>query len=356
MIKVLTGLPGAGKTLRMIALIDEAIKAGRPVYVYGVEGLQPGGWEVLDDPNRWQDLPDGSAVFIDEAQKVWPSRRAGDPIPPVSALSEHRHRGFDFTLTTQHPTMLDSYVRKLVGEHQHVVRIFGGKAARLFIWQEMHDDPQSLATRDRSVSTVWRYPVALFQRYKSASLHTVKARIPARLLAIPFLVAIAGFLAWTGVDAISSIGEDSKLLRGEVGPTPPARQGPLASHLSGTAPAGVPAQLLPYVDRMRPEVKALPWTAPAYADRAPVSEPDVYCISTPNSCTCLTEQGTRLAVDAPTCRYIARHGVYNPYRRPLGQQPQTAQASSPGQTAAPGGLPTAAAAPFAGTPSTSARR
>lgn len=340
MIKVLTGLPGAGKTLRMVSLIDDAIKAGRPVYVYGVEGLQPGGWESLDDPNAWQSLPDGAAVFIDEAQKVWPSRRAGEPIPPVTALSEHRHRGFDFVLTTQHPTMLDSYVRKLVGEHQHVVRIFGGKAARLFIWQEMHDDPQSLATRDRAVGTVWRYPVALFQRYKSATLHTVKQRIPLRLLAIPVLVVVAALLAWSGVNAITGIGQDSKATS-----TGAESQGPVTASLYGGKPQTAAA--LPYLDRMRPEIPALPWTAPAFADRAPVSEPEIFCISSAKSCTCLSEQGTRIAADDSTCRYIARNGVYNPYRRPPGQSAPGAQPPGQGKTAASVGLPTAAAAPIA---------
>lgn len=33
-------------------------------------------------------------------------------------------------------------------------------------------------------------------------------------------------------------------------------------------------------------------------------------------CSCMTEQGTRYAMDKKICRSIAANGVYNPYRRP----------------------------------------
>src|SRR5687767_10170888 len=121
-IKLITGLPGAGKTLRAVYLARQAIKQGRPVFVYNINGLQPFGWHPLEDLNEWEKLPDGSLVIADEVQDVWKQRGFGDPIPPVQALSKHRHRGFDFVLLTQNPTFMDTYVRKLVNGHEHLIR------------------------------------------------------------------------------------------------------------------------------------------------------------------------------------------------------------------------------------------
>lgn len=148
MITLITGLPGAGKSLRMVQMIRDALKEGRNVYVDGIDGLQPFGWEPCE-LNDWENLPDGSLVVADEAQKTWGTRRAGDAPPSIRALSEHRHRGFDFVIGTQHPTMIDKYVRTLVGRHDHLLRQFGAPISRIVTWSECQDDPQSLATRQR---------------------------------------------------------------------------------------------------------------------------------------------------------------------------------------------------------------
>jgi hypothetical protein len=70
----------------------------------------------------------------------------------------------------------------------------------------------------------------------------------------------------------------------------------------------------------------MPWTAPAYADLQLAPEPPrIFCVlSGPgyqvddvyrenSSCTCLTEQGTRYALEMQACATIARHGQYEPY-------------------------------------------
>lgn len=316
MIRLITGLPGAGKSLRAVWYISEAEKAGRPVYVAGVDGLSPGDWESCD-PNRWQDLPDGALIVVDEAQKVWPTRRVGEPPAHIRALSEHRHRGFDFILLTQHPAMVDKYVRTLVGEHQHVIRQFGTQTAKLVTWSECYEDPQSLVTRQRGTESLWRYPRALFGRYKSASMHTVKARLPTRLLLLPVGFLVMLVCAYFGYRSVSGIGSAV------------AESAPAAA-ITG-ARSSVPGTLPPddYVARLIPRVAGQPWTAPVFDGLEVQAEPEIYCVDIDDGaeCRCYTEQITRLLVPRSRCRAIAHAGVYNPFRAPWEDQelPATAQ-------------------------------
>ncbi|WP_199101140.1 hypothetical protein [Dyella sp. ASV21] len=91
---------------------------------------------------------------------------------------------------------------------------------------------------------------------------------------------------------------------------------------------------------LKPRIAGQPWTAPAYDDRQVVSEPEVYCIAADDGrCSCITEQGTKYAMDHTLCRLTASEGNYNPTRRP--SQPLPVQ---PAQTAVQG-APVVAAAP-----------
>ena len=182
---------------------------------------------------QWESLPDGSVVVIDECQKVFPARKLTDPLPPVTALSEHRHRGFDFVLVTQSPMMMDSYVRRLVGEHVHCVRRFGLKGCTRYTWGECVDDPQSHTMRSRAIESVWKYPHTLFPLYASATLHTVKTKLPLRMVLIPVGVVaalIAGYFAWGSLESIGS-GETIGLVQPE--PEPAKEEGFKSASSSG---------------------------------------------------------------------------------------------------------------------------
>lgn len=314
MIKIITGLPGAGKSLRGVQLTIAAIETGRPVYVCGLDGLIDLGQLPFDDPNDWASLPDGSMIVIDEAQKWWGQRGMGQPPPQIKALSEHRHRGFDFILITQHPTMLDKYVRTLCGEHQHVLRQFGAQMARIITWTECHDDPQSQATRARGTEVVWTYPKSLYEKYKSATLHTVKKRIPFRLLIIPVLLVVGLFLAyfgWKSITGIGGAGQPKKTTIGGLG-----QMG--SSVASGAVAAQVPVTPASYIADRTPRIPHQPWSMPILDTRQVTAQPDLYCMSSETgTCTCMTEQGTRYQIPPRQCMTIARWGNYNPYRKPI---------------------------------------
>jgi hypothetical protein len=94
---------------------------------------------------------------------------------------------------------------------------------------------------------------------------------------------------------------------------------------SGTALAAtdraapsVPTRESDYVAWLTPRIPGQPWTAPAY-DRlsVPMQAPRVFCMASGHdghdSCTCLSEQGTRYVIEPNRCRMIALQGQYEPF-------------------------------------------
>lgn len=326
-IKLYTGLPGSGKSLSLVAELTRMHKTepGRPVYVFGIDGLKDGIAEPCE-PRRWQELPDGSIVVVDEAQKVWPSGRRGPAPSDISEFSMHRHRGFDFLIATQSPAYLDSYLRGLVDEHTHVVRRWGSKTVDRYVWQEGVDDPKSQAMRARAQRQRWKYPKECFDLYKSSTMHTVKKRMPwqwwvmiGALMLAPIMIGLA---VWR-VHKLRSIAKDD---------IPGAQVSGAASHVAPVAADKRVrwATVGDYVKDHLPRVANQPWSAPVFDEQAVVTHPDLLCIEyedpngTPDAsgikkmCGCYTEQVTPYDLHSlAECRRYARHGVYNPRRPPI---------------------------------------
>lgn len=322
MIHLISGLPGSGKSLRTVFLIQKFLEEGRPVYARGIDDLNVPMVELLEDPNDWESLPDGAVIVIDEAQKVWPSRRGAEPIPPVRALSEHRHQGKDFILITQHPAMLDSYVRRLVGRHEHLVRRFGVQACTIYGWNEVQDDPSQDSARALSEESLWSYPKHLYGKYKSATLHTVKRRVPKALIVLAACVLAIPVLAWSAYSTVSGWGDGAQ----ESAPEADSPGLPGLSATAGTPDASAP--LLDYVDLYRPRVPGVMWSAPAYDGFEVQDYPRPHCIIAGDqrvesiTCTCYTQQVTPMDMPDRMCIAIARHGVWDPRRPPMESKDQ----------------------------------
>ena len=336
MIRLITGLPGAGKSLRLVQAIKQYLAEGRNVYVEGIDNLTDFGWQACN-ARRWQDLPDGSVIVVDECQKVWPSRRNGDPPEDIRALSEHRHHGLDFVLCSQHPTMLDSYIRKLVGQHEHVLRQFGMQASRVITWTECQDDPQSQGTRSRGTEALWKYPSELYPLYKSATLHTVKRRIPLRLKLIPVLLLVVVGLVWYGLRSVTSLAGS----HGSAKPVAAAAPDALPASLAASAKGQVKyANTADYVKAQVPRVAGMPWSAPIFDERPVLAQPELYCMQMqvpdePMRCKCYTEQLTPAHIAIDDCHRIAREGIYNPFRQPFQQKVEGQQVAQAAPAAAP---------------------
>lgn len=188
-VTVFTGVPGAGKTA---ALVDELrrLAGSRPLYVHGLDGLKLPHEKL--DPERWHlDVPDGALIVIDEAQTVWRPRGSGSKVPAhIAELETHRHKGIDFLITTQHPGLLDSNVRALVGRHVHI-RNIGLLGRHWYEWPELGSVTQYAKA---PVQRRYRLPRAAFDLYTSASIHTKQATpIPKGLvLLVVCLLAVVG--------------------------------------------------------------------------------------------------------------------------------------------------------------------
>jgi hypothetical protein len=345
MIILVTGIPGAGKTLYALNLAQaRAVKEGRQVYYSGVrdltlpwhlfgdEGARDKPWET--DATKWYELPEGSIIFIDEAQRIFRPRGSGSQVPlSVSELETHRHKGYDIVLVTQHPMLIDSNIRRLVGQHFHVIRKWGGPKAIIAEWSSCTE--VSRASIKDAVRHDFRYPVASFGWYKSAELHTHKRRIPMRVMLLWFLpVLIIGILWW------AFRGGFSFLKKHEVAPLASS------STSSGSSSSSRPGRTMStgeYVSLRTARIPLLPWTAPAYdkltePTRVPVP---AACVKMADVCRCFTQDATPLDVEANMCATIVAHGLFLDFdpevRKQNGQDQRQAIGGTPlGVQGAPG--------------------
>lgn len=327
MITLITGAPGSGKSAALVDLLTTLGK-DRPLYVDGIPALQV-PHEVLDDVSRWHDLvPDGAAIVVDEVQRVWRPRGVGSRVPPdIAALETHRHRGLDFFLVTQQPSLVDKNVRALVGRHVHLRDL--GVLGRW--WYEWPECSESVAWRTAPIKKKYRLPKRVFGLYKSASIHVKPIRsVPWVLgLMIVALLVTAG-LGWYVYQRISA----------HMSPTKPVEAMRQAEgqgvHLSSAAAVARPVRAeLTGADlalSFTPRLSFDPASAPAYDEvRKVVAMPRVAAgVCMADRCRCYTQQGTDAGLSSDECAQWLRNPPFDPYR----QEPEPARASDRASSAA----------------------
>ena len=196
MIYLITGTPGTGKTSMAVDMIlnnkdglftmeaEDGTKIARPLYFCHIDGLDARKFkahelteEELQSAPLNEIVPEGSVVIVDEADYTYPVRSSAQKPPPyIQTLKELRHNGFTLILMTQHPTMLDKYVRNLVGRHIHLERKVVGTYKYEFYRCEDSLTPQVFASTTKSF---YKPPKEAFKYYKSASKHIkFKKKIP----------------------------------------------------------------------------------------------------------------------------------------------------------------------------------
>lgn len=212
MIILITGTPGAGKTLYAVANllrdlvgseVDSTDEKGQPckirrtVYtnINGlllehdlIDGRDGGG---LADWHKW--AKPGALICFDEVQKEWGVRPNGSKVPDyIQALETHRHMGVDFIVITQGPQLIDQNLRALVGRHLHVRRMGGVGGSIVYEWD--HCSRQLLYSKALAKKP-FRYPKDVFSLYKSAELHTKpKMSLPGALWVTVMALVVAAFL------------------------------------------------------------------------------------------------------------------------------------------------------------------
>jgi zona occludens toxin len=306
---LITGLPGHGKGIFSLDKINELEQAsGRPVYYHNVKDLTL-KWHQLDDPKQWFNLPEGAVILFDEAWQTFPLRpNAQTPPEYVAQLATHRHKGYDIYIVTQQPSQLDTFVRKLIDKHYHVVRKFGAEKANVHEFVGLNPNPQ--LTRKNSIKHSYSYPKKVYEWYKSAEIHTVQVKRPMRIyflwFGVPLLIVAAVFFTNRILNPVN--GDVAKNIKDQT--TAQTQNGTIKPAQLGHVEQ---VQNLTYAQSHEPEIKDLPHTAIAYREIVkPVTAPyPAACVySKSKGCKCFTQQGTNFTTDQLTCLNIVNNGVF----------------------------------------------
>lgn len=236
---LVTGKMGQGKThMVMKKWVNEAVKAGRPVYT-NIDGctldVQPipendkGELDWLLTPeSNIETGQKGSVIVYDETQRLvdkkgiryfaWAAREKISSREVIRELEYHRHSGRDIIFITQSPKLLHLHLLELVNEHYHCTRLRNEKRSQVSLWRSWQEKPDSLAATERAEDVFFvNFDEEVFKQYKSTEEVTDgKTRIPgyfwklAIIATVCFLIAAAllinGFMHFSGG---KRIGQDS---------------------------------------------------------------------------------------------------------------------------------------------------
>ena len=329
MLYLISGANGAGKTLNTLKWVRERqLKENRPVCHNGrfdpVPGGELEGWKKIDFKD-WQDQPDGTIFLIDEAHNDLPNRPAGSTVPDaVKMLAEHRKRGFDFYLVTQHPQNIDSFVRRLIGPpgwHRHLKRSFGVDMVSVLEWSAVNPNCEKDGSGKTGTVTMQAFPKEVYGWYKSASLHTGKKRIPKQFWVLLLCLIAIPLLIWAASGKLLSKSEAKATAK----PATEAQAAPV--------PVQAVAKLTveQYLDERTPRIKDFPHTSPAYDE---VTKPTVApypaaCVHMGKTCKCYTQQATLMQVSGAVCLQIVAQGFFVDWQQPQHQQAQQQPVMAP---------------------------
>ncbi|MBA1147947.1 hypothetical protein H0Z60_12915 [Ectothiorhodospiraceae bacterium WFHF3C12] len=288
MITILTGVPGSGKTLYAVQMLQKAMGEGRECFT-DIEGCKLGCAEAPED---WRDAPDGALLVYDEAHQSFPATgKAGlSNDPRVRDLDEHRHRGLDLVFITQASTRLHHDIRKLASEHIHLQRVFGTPAASVFRHARAFNENDK-ADRETADQSTWSFPRKLYGTYSSAVMHTARVRLPRKVVGA-FLVA-GVLLAW----AVYSLSTNDFLHE------PQAAQAAAGQAAEPAAPAAAESQSLGFASgEGDQEVEKPKGRGPYRWARSGVLPAVQGCISNASRCMCFDGSGRALDLTEAECR------------------------------------------------------
>lgn len=191
MLRLITGIPGAGKTLYAVSLLKKAVEHNatlppdeqRKIYsdITGlkIEGIEP-------PPLDWRLTPPRSLLVYDEAQFHAPFQpsRGLSPYDYIQQLTIHRKTGHEIWYITQDPKRLHNNILDMVEQHHHLDRPYGAKLATIFKFRGVERITKSQAAKERAESkTLFSYDKKLFDLYQSSQVDDgIKLRIPPKLI------------------------------------------------------------------------------------------------------------------------------------------------------------------------------
>jgi zona occludens toxin len=315
MIYLRTGANGSGKTLLTLKEVhDKSLKESRPVYHNGRFRIAQDGplkaWQQIKFED-WQTVPDGAIFVIDECHNELPPRPSSQKPPDwIKMLAEHRVRGFDFYLITQHPLNFDSFVRRLIGSpgwHQHLKRASGAPLVSVLQWAAVNDNPQKAGSGATAQVQMVPFPREVYKWYESTSLDTAKVRIPFQLKFLVFAVIVIPLMGYYAYKTFSKRYTEPANFAASKGVLPAPGAVPVVA--AGGAAVQSPAE---YVASFQPRIDGFPQTASRYSE---VTSPTVApypaaCLASGKRCECYTQQATKMLVPLATCQQIVKGGYF----------------------------------------------
>lgn len=328
MLYVVTGANGAGKTVHTLKMVREMqLAENRPVCHNGRSRINPNGvlsdWKLIDFKN-WQDEPDGTIFFIDECHNELPVSAPKDLPEHIRMLAEHRARGFDFFLITQHPGNINSFVRKLVGPpgwHSHYLNVFGTRRTQRKQWGAVNLNCEKPGSGSTGTVTSVSFPKDAATWYTSTSLDTTKRSIPKMVWVLLFAFLLIPILGYFGYKSLTARHFENKPALVSQSSTPLTPAGYVEKGGAKTMTVGE------YLDSRKARIQDFPHTAPVYdAVTAPAVAPyPAACMTMGDRCDCFTQQATIMRIEKETCLQIVKRGFFVDWQPPQQQQPQQPQ-------------------------------
>ena len=349
MLYLITGVPGSGKTLKMISdLMTRDDLKNRPLYLDGIPEVDgqiipnlpiPEG-ETMQTWHKW--APTGAILVIDECQRVFRPRPSGSKVPDyVAELETHRHKGIDIFLLTQHPRLIDANVRSLIGHHCHIGKTSLG-VRRMVEWERCAN-PEANGDIANGVKSVYKLDKKAFGVYKSAEEHTkIKTKRSKVIFILPLVLIVimfSMFIAYGSYKAYQN--RRGKKKQPKQTSTKPHKTHKRHNPKLNKA-ANIPnksrkqprkTEEKPYITQQdyEPRIAERPETAPIYdgMNKAFKAMPwPSACIKSEKGCNCYTDQGTKIKeISKKTCVQYVNDGLpFNPYKT---KQPETAATEEP---------------------------
>lgn len=188
-IKLITGIPGSGKTLFAVSELKKELEKNQtsdsPRKIYcDITGLKIHGIEP--PPLDWRQTPPNSLLIYDEAQlhKEFKAQRGTTPYKAVEELTIHRKTGHELWFITQDPKRLHNDILAMVEQHYHLDRPYGAKLASIYQYRGAERNPIGVTVKQRAENKqLFAYDKSLYELYESSQVNDgIKLRLPKELV------------------------------------------------------------------------------------------------------------------------------------------------------------------------------
>ena len=302
MLKLITGIPGSGKTLYAVSMLKKVVEHNatlpvdeqRNIYcdITGltIEGIEP-------PPLDWRQTPPKSLLIYDEAQfqKPFQAGRGLSPYQYIQELTIHRKTAHEIWYITQDPKRLHGNILDMVETHWHLDRPYGAKLANIYQFRGSERNPRSRTAIERAErKTLFNYDKRLFDLYQSSEVEDgIKLRLPPKLF-----MGIAAILAIIGFSAYLFFGESTQKMVKGTGNNEPVSTAANAQPVAVPAavPATAPAQPVPALSPVEHIV---------YPPTKVIFEQVATVVSNNNLCIAKDASGRTLDISSDECKLFA---------------------------------------------------